>query len=135
MNVDELIEGFTARIRETLDHDLERLFSRYFGHRFESIDRRLSAIEETTLRTESKMAVDFSSLQADLQTLAAGYVAQQAIIKTQADALANADQATQDAVAAAIEENDAADQSVVDAADQVAKDALNPPVEPPVDEG
>lgn len=119
---DKIQEAVASSLKQALNH----FFDQYLGPRFREITEQLT-------RMEISMAVDFSKLQADLTTLAQGYVAQQAIIKTQADALANADQATQDAVAAAIESNDAADQSAVDAADQIAVDALNPPADTPPD--
>jgi len=74
-----------------------------------------------------QMAANFDQLDADLNTLAAGYVAQQAIIKTQADALASADADKAAAVAAAIVADDAIDQAAVDAADAIATAVLNPP--------
>lgn len=124
-----LFDKIQEAVSSSLEQTLQRFFDHYLGPRFRDISAQLT-------RMENSMAVDFSKLQADLTTLAQGYVAQQAIIKAQADALANADQATQDAVASAIESNDAADQSAVDAADQIAVDALNPPADtPPADGG
>lgn len=78
-----------------------------------------------------QVAANFDKLDADLNTLAAGYVAQQAIIKTQADALASADADKAQAVADAIAADDAIDQAAVDAADGIAQAVLNPA--PPAD--
>jgi chromosome segregation ATPase len=86
---------------------------------------------EKTLKEFQNMAANFDELNADLQVLVTGYqsvVAENVILKEQ---LANADQATQDAVAAAVAADDAVDQAAVDAADAVVEAALNPA--PPVD--
>jgi hypothetical protein len=91
--------------------------------------------EEKILRKIDKlgatMSADFDALDADLNTLAAGYVAQQAIIKAQADALANADASAQAKVDAAVAAEDADAQTKVDAADAIAQAAINPT--PPAD--
>lgn len=92
------------------------------------INARLDMIlEELT-----KMAANFDKLNADLNTLVAGYqsvVAENAILKGQ---LATADADKQQAVADAIAADDAVDQAAVDAADLVVENVLNPapPVEP-----
>lgn len=80
------------------------------------------------------MAANFEELKTDLQTLIAGYrsvVAENVILKQQ---LANADAATQQAVAEAVAADDVVDQAAVDAADEVV-DAANAELNPPVDEG
>jgi len=85
---------------------------------------------ETTLKEFRNMAANFDELNADLQVLVTGYqsvVAENVILKEQ---LANADQATQEAVAAAIAADDAVDQAAVDAADAVV-DAANAAANPP----
>ena len=92
------------------------------------INARLDMIlEELT-----KMAANFDKLNADLNTLVAGYqsvVAENAILKGQ---LVTADADKQQAVADAIAADDAVDQAAVDAADAVVENVLNPapPVEP-----
>jgi chromosome segregation ATPase len=85
---------------------------------------------EKTLKEFQNMAANFDELNADLQVLVTGYqsvVAENVILKEQ---LANADQATQDAVASALAADDAVDQAAVDAADAVV-DAANAAANPP----
>lgn len=88
--------------------------------------QEMKSTGENTNEEIKVMAANFDELNADLNTLAAGYVAQQAIIKTQADALASADADKAAAVQQAIADDDAIDQAAVDAADAIAQAALNP---------
>jgi chromosome segregation ATPase len=79
----------------------------------------------------SQMAANFDELNADLQTLIAGYqsvVAENVILHQELD---SADADKQAAVAAALEADDQVDQAAVDAADAVVKAALAPPADVP----
>jgi regulator of PEP synthase PpsR (kinase-PPPase family) len=90
------------------------------------IDGHILNVEEITTTLGERMAANFDQLDADLNTLAAGYQSLQAanaILQAAVDA-ADADKAA--AVAAAIAADDAVDQAAVDAADAIATAVLNP---------
>lgn len=91
------------------------------------IDGHILNVEEITTTLGERMAANFDQLDADLNTLAQGYVALQAANKQLSDALASADADKAAAVAAAIAADDAVDQSAVNAADAIATAVLNPP--------
>jgi hypothetical protein len=93
------------------------------------IDRHLLAVEEITTQIGSDMAANFDQLDADLNTLAAGYQSLQAANKILQDAVDAADADKAAAVAAAIAADDAVDQAAVDAADAIATAVLAPPAE------
>lgn len=91
------------------------------------IDGHILNVEEITTTLGERMAANFDQLDADLNTLAQGYVALQAANKQLSDALASADADKAAAVAAAIAADDAVDQAAVDAADAIATAVLAPP--------
>lgn len=108
--------------RDEFDRRMTRLENTLSG-----IDGHLLAVEESITRIGSEMSADFDKLDADLNTLAQGYVALQAANKQLSDALASADADKAAAVAAAIAADDAVDQAAVDAADAIATAVLAPP--------
>lgn len=91
------------------------------------IDGHILNVEELVNLQGEKMAADFDQLDADLNTLAAGYVALQAQNVALQSALDSADADRAAAVAAAVQADDADNQSKVDAADAIATAVLNPP--------
>lgn len=91
-----------------------------------SIDGHLMGIEENQTEMGIEMAADFDKLDADLNTLAAGYQSLQAanaILQAAVDA-ADADKAA--AVAQQLADDNAVDQAAVDAADAIATAVLSP---------
>lgn len=115
-------EGIT---REEFERRMNRVDTTLAG-----IDGHVLAIEQNLTLLGEKMAANFDQLDADLNTLAQGYVALQAANKQLSDALASADADKAAAVAQAIADDDAVDQAAVDAADAIAQGVLNPPAPP-----
>jgi hypothetical protein len=90
------------------------------------IDGHILNVEEITTTLGEKMAANFDQLDADLNTLAAGYVALQAANKILQDAVDAADADKAAAVAQQLADDNAVDQAAVDAADAIATAVLNP---------
>lgn len=99
------------------------------------IEHRLSLLEKRIVREIKKMAEQtqaaVAELTKDLQRLADGYVAQQAIIKAQADALAAADTVKAQAVADAIAADDSIDTAAINTADAIIEGLVPEPAPEP----
>lgn len=110
--------------------NIERDVARHTGL-LEKINRKLDIMSENE-------AAALAKLEADLNTVVAGWAAKDAqIAALQADlatvqaALASADADKAAAVADALTADDAADTVAIDAADAIVANLVNPPVEPP----
>jgi cell division protein FtsB len=92
----------------------------------QEIDRHVLAVEEITTKIGSDMAADFDQLDADLNTLAAGYQSLQAANAILQKAVDDADADKAAAVAQQLADDNSVDQAAVDAADAIATAVLNP---------
>ena len=124
-----------SQLRDRLSHyvtkgDLE--------HHLTRIERAIDRLEEISTNTNRKvndMSVDVSKVLGDIQTLVAGSQAKDALIKQLQDALAAADATQAKAVADAVASDESGIQASIDAADSVAQEYLNPPVDTPPADG
>lgn len=130
-----------AEIRTVIQQEINKVLASAIQNatasKLSELNSHIAAVEESVTILGERMPANWDELDADLQTLIAGYqsvVAENVILRQNAaNASADQQQAIQDALTA----DNAVDQSAVDAADALIEQTLNPPApdQPPADGG